>query len=99
MVADNQIDERAVNDLLSRVVLVIAYHADFDRRFLEKRLPAFADKHWACSRFDIHWKAEGIRSSALEFDAYSLGFFPRRTSSRERLSGHPPCAGATAPQH
>jgi DNA polymerase-3 subunit epsilon len=46
-----------------------------DRRFLEKRLPTFATKHWACSRADIDWKAEGIRSSALEFVAYSLGFF------------------------
>src|SRR5215831_6923135 len=35
-------------------------------------------KHWACSRADIDWKAEGIRSSALEFVAYSLGFFHDR---------------------
>ena len=75
MVAGRHIDDRVVDDLLSRVVLVIAHNADFDRRFLEKRLPAFATKHWACSRFDIDWKAEGIRSSALEFVAYSLGFF------------------------
>jgi DNA polymerase-3 subunit epsilon len=75
MVAGHRIDNRAVDDLLNRVVLVIAHHADFDRRFLEKRIPAFATKHWACSRFDIDWKAEGIRSSALEFIAYSLGFF------------------------
>ena len=44
-------------------------------RFLEKRVPVFAEKHWACSHADIDWKAEGIRSSALEFVAYSLGFF------------------------
>jgi DNA polymerase-3 subunit epsilon len=75
MVAGRRIDERTVNDLLGRVVLIIAHNADFDRRFLERRLPAFAAKHWACSRFDIDWKAEGIRSSALEFVAYSLGFF------------------------
>ena len=56
-------------------MLVIAHNAPFDRRFLERRLPAFANKHWACSRSDIDWKAEGIRSSALEFVAYSLGFF------------------------
>ena len=74
-VAGQRIDDRAVNDLLSRVVLVIAHNADFDRRFLEKRVPVFAEKHWACSRFDIDWKAECIRSSALEFIAYSLGFF------------------------
>jgi DNA polymerase-3 subunit epsilon len=75
MVARHHIDERAVNDLLNRVVLVIAHNADFDRRFLEKRVPVFAEKHWACSRADVDWKAEGIRSSALEFVAYSLGFF------------------------
>jgi DNA polymerase III subunit epsilon len=75
MVAGHRIDDGAVDDLLSRVVLVIAHNAAFDRRFLEKRLPVFAAKHWACSRSDINWKAEGIRSSALEFVAYSLGFF------------------------
>jgi DNA polymerase-3 subunit epsilon len=75
MVAGHSIDDQAVNDLLRRVVLIIAHNASFDRRFLEKRLPALATKHWACSRFDIDWKAEGIRSSALEFVAYALGFF------------------------
>jgi DNA polymerase III subunit epsilon len=75
MVTGHHIDERAVNGLLDRVVLVIAHHADFDRRFVEKRIPGFATKHWACSHFDIDWKAESIRSSALEFVAYSLGFF------------------------
>jgi DNA polymerase III subunit epsilon len=75
MVAGHRVDERAVNDLLSRVVLVIAHNAQFDRRFLEKLLPSFSTKHWACSRADIDWKAEGIRSSALEFVTYSLGFF------------------------
>jgi DNA polymerase-3 subunit epsilon len=75
MVAGYSIDGRAVSDLLGRVVLVIAHNAAFDRGFLEKRLPAFATKHWACSHSDIDWKAEGIRSSALEFVAYALGFF------------------------
>jgi DNA polymerase III epsilon subunit-like protein len=75
MVAGRRIDDSAVNDLLNPVVVVIAHNAGFDRRFLEKRLTGFSTKHWACSRFDIDWKAEGIRSSALEFVAYSLGFF------------------------
>jgi len=64
-----------VNDLLGRAILIIAHNAAFDRRFLERRLPAFATKHWACSHSDIDWKAEGIRASALEFIAYALGFF------------------------
>ena len=99
MVAGHTIDDRAVNDLLGRIVLVIAHNADFDRRFLEKRLPAFAAKHWACSRSDIDWKAEGIRSSALEFLAYSLGFFHDGHRAASDCRGHPPCAGATAPRY
>jgi DNA polymerase-3 subunit epsilon len=74
MVAGHCIDDHAVDDLLGRIVLVIAHSAVFDRRFLEKRLPLLATKHWACSRADIDWKAEGIRSSALEFVDYSPGF-------------------------
>jgi DNA polymerase III subunit epsilon len=90
VVAGHRIDDSAVNDLLSRVVLVIAHNANFDRRFLEKRLPVFASKHWACSRADIDWKAEGIRSSALEFVAYSLGFFhdQHRAASDCRATVH-----------
>src|SRR5215813_12143080 len=35
VVAGRRIDDHAVNELLSRVVLVIAHNAHFDRRFLE----------------------------------------------------------------
>jgi DNA polymerase III subunit epsilon len=75
MVTGQSIDDGAVNDLLGRAVLVIAHNAAFDRCFLERRLSAFTTKHRACSRSDFDWKAEGIRSSALEFVAYALGFF------------------------
>jgi DNA polymerase-3 subunit epsilon len=47
MVAGHRIDDLTVNDLLARVVLVITHHADFDRRFLERRFPTLAAKHWA----------------------------------------------------
>jgi DNA polymerase-3 subunit epsilon len=43
--------------------------------FLEKTASWLHTKHWACSRIDISWKSEGIRSSAFEFVAYFLGFF------------------------
>src|SRR6266436_1817084 len=83
----------------------IAHHAAFDRPFLEKRLPVFAQKYWACSRSDIDWKAEGIRSSALEFIAYSLGFFHdgHRAASDCRATLHAlaqalPCTGRLALQ-
>ena len=104
MVAGHSIDDRAVNDLLDPVVLVIAHNADFDRRFLERRAPAFAAKHWACSRSDIDWKAEGIRSSALEFVAYSLGFLywrkrcPAQTAVSILIFNLPPSGTYTAVQ-
>ena len=90
MVAGQRIDDHDVDDLLNRVVLVIAHNADFDRRFLERRLPTFAAKHWACSRADVDWKAQGVRSSALEFVAYSLGFFhdEHRAASDCRATVH-----------
>jgi len=90
MVTGQSIDDGAVNDLLGRAILIIAHNAAFDRRFLERRLPAFATKHWACSRSDIDWKAEGIRSSALEFVAYASGFFRdgRRAASDCRATLH-----------
>src|ERR1700756_3121540 len=83
MVAGHRIDDRAVNDLLGRVVLVIAHHADFDRRFLEKRLPAFVTKHWACSRSDIDWKGRGYPLICPRIHRLLVGVLSRRASGRE----------------
>jgi DNA polymerase III subunit epsilon len=69
MVAGHRIDDRAVNDLLGRVVLVIAHNADFDRRFLEKRLPVLATKHWVCSRADIEARRQAEISLATNSSA------------------------------
>jgi DNA polymerase-3 subunit epsilon len=59
MVAGHRIDDRAVNDLLSGVVLVIAHNADFDRRFLEKRLPAFTTKTLGVQPFGYRLEGRG----------------------------------------
>ncbi len=91
MVAGQSIDDAMVKDLLGRAVLVIAHNASFDRRFLERRLPAFATKHWACSHSDIDWKAEDVRSSALEFIAYALGFFTTDIAPRAIVGPHSMC--------
>jgi len=98
LVAGHRIDDCVANDLVSRAVLVIAHNADFDRRFLERRLPAFTTKHWACSRFDVAWKAAGIRSSALEFVAYCLASSTTGIGL-QAIVEQTPCAGATAPRH
>jgi DNA polymerase-3 subunit epsilon len=68
MVAGHCIDDCAVSDLLDWVVFVIAHNADFDRRFLEKRLPVFATKHWACSRADIEARRQAENIADNEFE-------------------------------
>jgi DNA polymerase III subunit epsilon len=75
MVRGKRFDELAVADLLAGVGLVIAHNAKFDRPFVEKRLPMFAGLPWACSMREVHWKAHGRASAALEFLAYKAGFF------------------------
>lgn len=46
--------------------LVIAHNAEYDRPVLERRLPIFAERYWACSQQDIAWKRLGFRRSQLE---------------------------------
>lgn len=71
-VAGQRIDERRVSELLAGTALVIAHNAKFDRPRLERRLPAFAEKHWACSCDDVPWREEGLESSKLGWLAYRL---------------------------
>ena len=66
-VAGQRIDDAAVKALVDPAVLVIAHNAAFDRPFLEKRLPLFAEKHWGCSLKDVPWEAEGMTTQKLEW--------------------------------
>jgi DNA polymerase-3 subunit epsilon len=68
-VAGRRIDDRAVHELVESCCLVVAHNADFDRRFLQRRLPVFAERAWACSCRDVPWRDLGIESSKLEYVA------------------------------
>lgn len=70
MVAGQHLDEGAILEALGEAVLVVAHNAAFDRAFLERRLPAFADRHWGCSQVDVPWAAHGLDSTKLEFLLY-----------------------------
>ena len=74
MVAGKRIADAEVESLLSRVSLVIAHNAGFDRVFVEGRFPIFATKAWACSWAQIPWAEESVGSAKLEFLAYFFGF-------------------------
>lgn len=74
MVANKKIDDNAVEALMADVSIVIAHNSNFDRGFMEARLPLFENKAWACTYAQVPWKAEGIGSASLEFLAYRFGF-------------------------
>jgi len=69
-VAGRRFDDRRVAELAGAAALVIAHNARFDRPRLERRLPAFVDKPWACSCHDVPWLAEGFESAKLGWLAY-----------------------------
>ncbi|GAM10416.1 DNA polymerase III PolC-type [Geobacter sp. OR-1] len=73
MVANQEFADEQVNILASKASLVIAHNAGFDRRFVEKRFPAFIKLPWACSVSQINWDAERIKSRSLEFVLLKCG--------------------------
>jgi DNA polymerase-3 subunit epsilon len=75
MVAGKRVDDARVQELVEGADIVIAHNAEFDRPFLERRLPLFETLPWACSYRQIDWTAEGIGSAKLEYVAYVSGFF------------------------
>lgn len=74
-VRGQRIDDAQVLRMLEGVDLVVAHNAGFDRPFVERRLPAFADLDWACSLADIDWKGMGRSSAKLESLAQDAGWF------------------------
>jgi DNA polymerase-3 subunit epsilon len=69
------LDEARIDTLLNGADLVVAHNAGFDRPFVERRIPRFANLRWACSFADIDWKAQGRSSAKLENLAQALGLF------------------------
>lgn len=75
MVAGRSIDVAEIAEIVAGAAPVVAHHAGFDRPFLEKLIPAFADRPWACSMSQVDWTAEGFDSRALAALATASGFF------------------------
>jgi DNA polymerase III subunit epsilon len=75
MVADKTIEAPAVEALVDEADLVVAHNAGFDRRFLERLFPVFANRPWACSMSQIAWSDEGFEGTKLAYLAMGAGFF------------------------
>ena len=67
MVRDRRLDDVRIEAALAGTALVIAHNAAFDRPFIERRLPAFAGKPWACSLREVDWERFGFRSTKLDW--------------------------------
>ncbi len=72
MVRGQRIDDAAVAAEIEAAHLVIAHNANFDRRMLERRFPAFATKHWGCSLHDVPWSQFGCRGAKLDYLLFQL---------------------------
>src|SRR6185312_6663071 len=78
MVRGKTVDLDLVDQVIATAAPVIAHHADFDRRFVERLCPKFQERPWACSLAQIDWRAEGFSSSGLHYLAMASGFFYER---------------------
>ena len=67
MVAGRRADGARVAALVADSALVLAHNAAFDRRFCERRFPAFADVPWACTHAEVPWAAYGCRGTKLDY--------------------------------
>lgn len=76
-VAGQRIDDVAVARIATDAAVVIAHNASFDRQMCEGRSPAFAEKNWACSCYQIPWREEGHEGLKLGYLLADLGFFHR----------------------
>ena len=68
-------DENIIEKIVKPSKLIIAHNANFDRKFVERRFPFFAEKAWGCSASQVPWEEEGFASVKLEYLAYKFGFF------------------------
>lgn len=75
MVRGQVFDEEGIQRLADQATLVIAHNAAFDRKFVERRFPAFARIPWACTVSQIDWQGERISTRVLEYLLFKFGWF------------------------
>lgn len=74
-VAGRRFPDQDVVKALTRVTCVVAHHASFDRKWIERRFPGASGLAWACSMDDVPWQRRGMEGGKLGFLAAQCGFF------------------------
>jgi DNA polymerase-3 subunit epsilon len=75
MVRGHKLDIERIAAFAADAVIVIAHNAAFDRKFMERYCPTFAQKAWACSVSEIAWRDHGFEGSRLSYLLMKAGFF------------------------
>ncbi|PJF23501.1 MAG: hypothetical protein CUN56_00645 [Phototrophicales bacterium] len=74
MVKGHRLDIAHIEKCMSKVSLCVAHNAYFDRRFMERLSPVFANKPWACSMHDINWLSHGFAVKNLFYILTRMGY-------------------------
>ena len=72
---DRSINWTRVSEIFDKADVVIAHKADFERSFIDSRLPSSNSKIWACSLSQVDWNLKGFKCHKLEVLSYYHGFF------------------------
>ena len=75
MLCGKFLDYDEVEAAVGNASIVIAHHADFDRKFLENRFPLFERLPFGCSMTQVPWDAEGFEGAKLTYLMMGAGFF------------------------
>lgn len=74
-VAGRRFPECVIVRALTGATIAAAHHADFDRKWIERRFPGAAGLAWACSMADVPWERHGFDGRKLGFLGMQAGFF------------------------
>jgi len=75
MVAGYKIDWSIAESLFQVSDIIVAHNAQFDRGFIDQKLPVSRSKVWACSMKDIDWFERGFTNNKQELLCIWHGFF------------------------
>ena len=75
MVSGYEIDWSIAESLLKVSDIIVAHNAQFDRGFIDQKLPVSRSKIWACSMKDIDWFERGFTNNKQELLCIWHGFF------------------------
>lgn len=89
MVRGKRIPEREVIAACSKAQLIIAHNAGFDRPMVERRIPWFAERMWACSQYDINWYKAGYSGLSMDYLAmkHARAFHDSHRAAEDVVAG------------